>query len=856
MSRWKVYILAVLLGMAVLFYLETQFQQLANDKVNARLQQWLDQNHGQFSSHSYQILRDRLHLKQLSFDWHHMNMTADHTSIQLGKVVNNEVQSIAFRDLKMALPDDQPAVFLESLSDILSGIHQLKIEKGDLYLATKTWLHDINLQLQTLATGEKRIEGSFSSGKGRVNFQLLWDQGHWSSLELHWKNTDLSHILQYFNWPQLFVGRSKGAVTWQQEKGFSTLEGSIEQDQGKIVVSGQETSGNWVFDVVAKQWNSQSISFYMPYFLGRAWHAGTVSGDAHVTWQGDHSSWVVESRHLLLEHVLLQGEKSQPWVFPSIRLQTIILSPKHFKVSQMWLAGSHLDIEPDVLGDNIDLLHGWKGEVKEIYVDQLQVLAHMSEGEVVIPTLSGKGSFQGGVLHFDVEHVANTERWRLKGQWSLQDLLMSLDINVKGANLARFRHFVSQFWLYDLEDTTELMGDVDLDMTLQASDQNVRFMGGVQVNQLHVSQFGHQWQATSLHMDVAQVGFGLEQQRINTIRVDDWNYQFALSPITEPTYTLAQKKIRQWQGWHIGSLDMYKGSISMARRDATWLNDVTAHLESVGRDDDMSFRLNGIMAQQSLQVSGTVSPFAKQPSFDLKLRLRDVLPFFLNEWFQFSGLPHLIQGRVSTFLHVYRDVLRQEYLGELDLYLNQPVFASGTFAHDPFIELTGFSLKEVIQRMSRQGKWHLNVPLQIPDEYMLGQDVIAQAILDAMKQEMVKVSMPKTDAVTILVEHALRLHEASKQDQLSLNERVRLKEVALLLVQNRDAVVILRPQLGNQVLNAQLKKQIAYTQARIERLLRYKNVAASQIFPVWPSAEHRQGDVGGIIVLVQRIGKK
>ncbi|MDQ6961661.1 MAG: DUF748 domain-containing protein [Mariprofundaceae bacterium] len=841
-----------------LFYLDIQVEKEADAQVETYLSQWLENNHAQVKSHSYHVLRDQLNLKKLNFNWKKIRFNATQVQVQLDHVDTEQLKSIVFKGLQVALPDNKPMFLVKDISFLLPKVSQLKLEQAEVYLAKKTWLQDVDLSVVTLKTKEKKLKASFSMGSGKCWLEGLWVDDHFSSLSLRWHNTDISNLLVPFDFDKILTFKSNGQLHWKSVDDVSdgsSFYGKLEGDSGVLKIEGEHQKGKWKIAFDSANFQISPFINYVPPFLGRKVTNGRITGLFHVEWKEEGKYFLLKSDDLTLAQLELHDTQNNKWFFSSVRTEQLTLSNAFVGSSKIWLNQAHLTVTPDVFSEPQSLLAEVKraSEVNFIDVNELTLLAQLPEGKVTLPTFSGKGSFKDDVLHFDVTHESAEGEWSVDGSWNVVKPLLVASIDVQKAPLPQFRPLLSQVWYTDKKGRTELQGRVDLKMKLKATDHKVRLSGGLQVNDLQILHSGHQWQASLLDIDVEQLGIGLDHQVIRRIQVKDWHYQFALSPIAEPIYLLAKKSSYDWQHWKLGSVDMSGGSVSVARRDATWLSDVTIHLENEGGHDQMQLKLEGLIAKENLLISGTVSPFVEQPRFDIKVRLDDVVPFFLNEWLQFSGIPQLIQGRASAFLHIYRDTVRKEYHGNLRLALERPIFASGTFSYDPFIRLLGFNLKEIIQRMSKDDVWQLEVPLKIPDEYVLSQDIIGQSILERIKMTLDEVSSVHTVVRKTLMEHAIRLHEDSKKDQLSFNERLRLKEVAQVLVQDRRATVILQPQLGNQALTTELKQHIDYTQKRIERLLRYKGVSPAQIFPVWPGAEHRQGDIAGIQVVVQKV---
>jgi hypothetical protein len=424
-----------------------------------------------------------------------------------------------------------------------------------------------------------------------------------------------------------------------------------------------------------------------------------------------------------------------------------------------------------------------------------------------------------------------------------------LDVIAEKAELVRFRPFMPQLIR---KNASDISGHVGLNLHIVAGSGPWEGGGDVFVTDAEFQYDGEQWRAKAMNVDLEKVGAGLLEQVIRKVDVQEWHYQAALRPFNLPVSTNGESSEKDAEGvksepWHIQELQMNNGLITVGHADSVWAQSVEIHVENLRPNIASPVEMKASMGDGSLTVYGDLLWNTAIPELHkAKILVRDVLPFFMNEWLTISDAPQMIRGRL------YADVSVQQedsgaYKGLGYLRLQHGILGPVESQNDLLLSRTGFNSYDVVAALQEDGRVRVRVPLQ--GEGPVG-DLLGSSLLQALKRDVIEKggATKSLNYVAGQLLSSVRLHE---KGSLSHNERARLRKVIKHMRENPKKSIELKPKLGSASQDGKQIERTRYTQDLIEDFLVYRGVSRSRIFPVLPNEQHKNsGSTSGVEVVI------
>ncbi len=358
---------------------------------------------------------------------------------------------------------------------------------------------------------------------------------------------------------------------------------------------------------------------------------------------------------------------------------------------------------------------------------------------------------------------------------------------------------------------------------------------------------GEQWQAEKLLLDIEKMSSGIPEQLIRRLDVQGWRYQAALQPLGHmgASPEVMKREDDEAERWHLKSVTLQDGEVAVGRKEAVWMDQVTVNINNLKPDSSAPIRVKGRLGEGYLSLKGDLSWSLALPEISsAKISIRNVLPFFINEWLGVSGAPELMRGRIYTDISIKREP-DGRYQGMWYLRLQHGALAPVAAQGDPLLDRTGFNSFDIFSRLQREGRIRLRIPVEEKGSFGAA---LGNALVKKLNGEMMKkghvIHEANEGSGSLL--SSVRLRE---KGAFSQNERVRLRKVILYLRKNPKQSVELIPQFGKSSPDVRQIERSRYTQRQIEQFMNRRGVSSSRIFPVWPGGEHRgSGSVSGISI--------
>jgi hypothetical protein len=361
---------------------------------------------------------------------------------------------------------------------------------------------------------------------------------------------------------------------------------------------------------------------------------------------------------------------------------------------------------------------------------------------------------------------------------------------------------------------------------------------------------------------------GLDTQKITSIKSQGWQYITALHPLPPQmpggTAQTDAPEVASPSWWmtmlrknniEIGHLIFENGKISVGQQQRIWADEVEFKVDSIKTDHWSDISVKGKAGGGNFHLNGKWEALADEQRFRGKAVLSQATPFFLHNWMTASGMPRLIQGRLSAELNIADGHEPDSYQGNVTIQLIQGRTEAGTFPSDPMLARTGYDTSELLQRLDNNtgvimlkhdltGQW-TKQPLNLERLGLAMQEAMHQAAQSAtIGKDKIKPAKTTTEA-------RIRLHD---RERLSQNERIRLFNVVRNMRRHPGAIVELRPRWtgkeGSEERDAEIQR-IRRTQQLIERYMVYRKISSQRIFPVWPTIEDQSDETGSIQVITR-----
>lgn len=672
---------------------------------------------------------------------------------------------------------------------------------------------------------------------------------------------------------EAFSGRLTGRLQWHGggDSGYE-LDGRVrlagmDGTAAGTVVHGRVDTTTWQLDTRLSNWPVAPWRQHIPVWQGHRLVAGVFEGE--VAWHGDMQSgaWSAECaagvfRDIRYQPVTAQGAEQPGWRIGRLQLSGMRLQmpERHLAVARMAMADASLYFVP---GSAADTGGPWKITVEKGAFERLRLSVEVDDGVFRMPPMQGEASWRaGGGLVFDMHTGTGDESshgmaaWRLHGKGMLTAARpASLDIQLLAEDvpLVRVRPLIPGLSGHQ-GTAVALAGQARLDLAVRIREGAWQLDGQVAAADVRLAYGANEWWAEDVQVDIKQAGMGLPEQLLNQIEVRGWQYMTALRPLAAisseaPVETAASSWSDALRHGHWGAerIRLRDGSISVGRSDAVWMDDISMNVDGLQRGHKAGLRIEGRLDGGSVRISGSVDMRGESSRLNLKGKARNALPFFAGDWLSLSGAPRIIRGRLSADFSL-ADTSAGGYRATGTLRLRRPLLESGVFVNDPLLPRVGFGMHEVFARLAgKQDTISLNVSLagdwqQTPFDWARAGEALLAAIRKA-SQKAIPLTLEKKAAV--MAESQIRLHNS---DTLSHNERARLRKLWRKALRHKKWAIDMVPQFSQQEIDSTLIRRIRYTQNLIETFMSERGIGRGRIFPVWPVAEHRTGEAGGIRV--------
>ncbi len=679
--------------------------------------------------------------------------------------------------------------------------------------------------------------------------------------ELRWNDLNAELLLRDLLGFAPVSGTANGRVIWNRQTDTShvyDLQGLLNiamagggVSPASIGWKGTVTDGAWQVDVSSVAWPVNIFSNYLPSFQGRRLTAGRFDGEFRLAGILEH--WQLDIAKSTLSDLRCDRQGEGEAVPSGWRAEKVVLKggtlqwPKRsIIIEQAELTGG--DVVIDARGMEAEELQ-WEFSLGKMAIADLRTVIRLSEERVHLPPLNGElKRGKGGDLSLNLASpespdMGEVERWYISGSGNPtatgSERLM-FDVEASRASLARFRPFMP----YMIRNSaTDLTGGVDLQLKVLAGIESWEARGRVVVTDAAFRNGGELWALEQGNVEIGRMGVGLGIQEIEGIAVDGWHYQVALRPLQRPgVQGDVQMRVSKADPWEIRKLELNHGTISVGQPDARWLHDISIHVGEVRFGKAIPVRLAAVAGGGSISLKGNLSWEEAVPTLqDAKVTVRDVLPFFMNEWLSVSSLPQIIRGRLYADIAV-RAKADREYSGMGYFRLQHSLLASAILQDDLLLSQVGFNTFDVFNTLQQSGRLRMRVPVEGHGGLA---EVLGNSMLRVVKTEMQKKQIAQSsNVISDNLLSSIRLHA---EKSLSQNERVRLRKAIKHMLDKPKTAIELRPQLSLEMDGDDQIRRVRHTQELIETFMVQRGIPASRIFPIWPHEQlKRSGSTSGI----------
>jgi len=739
---------------------------------------------------------------------------------------------------------------------------------------------------------------------------------HWLSKGwIKWRMLDADKLTASMALKQI-AGHLSGGLVWETtweassngnaQQQSHNMHGDMQFDTGTdsqathahhVQFDGTETDGRWQMDIDATAWPLDPWSDALPKLGERQLISAQMDGKTH--WQGRPGNWHIKSEHGFVQDVTYARPDSSgtpAWYWSRIHYKRAAINTAKHQLqvagldmldSRLVLQTKHIDTVSDSLDEQTSRAlqeSGWDIHADTINVRNMMLALAMPQGKVTLETLDGQvRSPQGKPLRFKLhthrdnrseentapvgEPGSDTQpQWRLRGtaKKNSQGQLTSAKIKIQGKQIpvARLRPLLPL--QDDADRPVKLAGAAELKATISVDQGVWQMQGKASVRDLNLSHGGDVLLADQLSIRFGSVGMGLEAQIIDRIDVQGWQYIAALHPlalhVVEPaehdniTPGSATWWVTTLRNNHIAirQFNLEDGQISVGQRQALWAEHVQIHVADIQTAHWSDIAVTATVGGSDFKLKGQWQALSDPQRFRGDVAVQQFEPFFLHNWMAASGIPRLIQGRLSASLHVEDGQDPDSYQGAVQCQLLQGLTETGIFTSDPMLPRTGYSTPELLQRLEQSpgiialqydlsGLWSEQA-LTLERLGLSMQAAMHEAAQSGSWREAVNVEKA---APNTAIEARIRLHG---RERLSLNERNRLSKVVHKLRQHPELIIFLRPKWKGAELTAETQQRIQRTQQLIERYMTHRNIDKRRIFPVWPTAVDQVDEIGSVQV--------
>ena len=529
----------------------------------------------------------------------------------------------------------------------------------------------------------------------------------------------------------------------------------------------------------------------------------------------------------------------------------------------------------------------WNINADKVNVQNMVLALAMPQGKVTLESLDGRVSCrQGEALKFKLHTHEETSadkgadnstkpagegegkdqpHWQLlgKAEKNSRGQLVAAKIRLQGRHIPVVRLRPLLPLQDDAERPVKLAGDTELKAGITVDHGEWQMQGRASVRELNLAHGGDVIRADQISLRFGPVGMGVEAQVINSIDTQGWQYVAALHPLAlhvaeQPDNEGVSQSGAAWwvttmRSNHIAitRLNLENGQISVGQEQALWADKVNIEAANIQSDQWSDIAVTAEVGGSNFYLKGRWQALSDIQRFRGDAGLNQAEPFFLHNWMVASGIPRLIQGRLSASLQLQDGQEQDSYQGKVKLQLLQGQIEKGVFTADPMLSRTGYSAPELLQRMEQSpgvialqydvgGSWN-SQPFTL-ERFGLS---MLTAMHDVAKSGSWREGVAEKNSADAVIEARIRLHGRKR---LSLNERIRLSMVVRKLRQHPEVMIVLRPKWTGAILTAEMKQRIRRTSQLIEKYLTHRKIDKRRIFPLWPTADDHVDEVGSVQV--------
>ncbi len=693
-----------------------------------------------------------------------------------------------------------------------------------------------------------KLNGSVNGG----SFRLHGYRNHHSLKGMvDWQGMATSGLARILGLKADIHGGSNGSLHWHTDRLYRhfMFDGDVRlEDQpgrGSMHLQGKMGPENIKVQAKCRSLSLAGFGDVLPEVNGRKVISGVLGGDVQFERKG-YGNWTTDMSGEI--HGIRLVSKNLPaWTIGNIMLDHAVTQwPAHrVHVEDAYIRDMDMALQ---VGETRSSASPWHVQVSHLTLEDIRLSMNLHGGSrhLILPPLNGSGHVgDNGYMKLDVAS-GGKEIWHIIGEGHGSQLFHA-SISAKNVPVVRLRPLLPNLSLPGSSGPLQLSGNSQLRLSLQSDHDAWIVKGQAILTGLVASQGGDTFKADTIHIDIRKVGT-LGIQHMGLIHINKWYYQAALRPIphTVGAKTAKGPEVRHKAlPWQVDEVEAEHGSISVGNAGAVWADDVSFSLRNMHQEAWSPLVLNASVGGGSLRIRGRVDWFSSDIKMKLHARLRDALPFFLNNWLEVSGSPRLIRGRLDGSLSIKPAHEKHAYIGVLNLVLRQGQFVSGVYPQDPMLPLTGYSMRDLLERLGQRGRIRLRVPFK--GDWRAQPLSIGRMGLATLK--VIRQRVPLASRLPISVQPAVKVVSYVQLQHgraFSHNEHARLWRVVEALRKQPKLVAELLPQLGRTPLDEHLISRVRHTQAMIEYYMRRRGIPRHRIYPVWPTAAHRYGDITGI----------
>ncbi|MDQ6958485.1 MAG: hypothetical protein Q9M24_05155 [Mariprofundaceae bacterium] len=868
-ARWylAVMVMLSLMLMAAHFTVQAYAQKVMQRTVNA----WLAPMAGQAAQVRYRLLRGALTIDDMRIGQGQRTIHVSHiylhasTNAMLSKAVR--MTRVRLDGMNLSLPRADLIRWLQSTSSnvmtewlsVMNHVDKLILVNGRVRFTDEKNPWQVRNISGHMAVDGFDLNGNSSGGLIRLHGER--DHHSFNSIT-SWKHMATARMAHIMGLKVNSHGSNSGLLNWHvdwphRRFGFDGDVQLVDQPgHGDMHIQGETGPNGTKVQVRCSSISLAGLGEILPVVNGRIAQAGMWSGNVRIGRQEKKEPWVATMSGEVHGLNLASGDLPA-WTIERMTLNNAVAQwPAHqLNVEQVQIYNMDMALRSQLQspGPARSPASPWHFQVVNLTFENVRpaIGIHGRAHRLILPSLKGSGHMEANG-YTELDAVSEGEvLWHIAGKGHL-DGLFNADIKAENVPVVQLRPLLPDFSLPGSSGALQLSGNSQFQVSLQTSHDKLILKGQLTLADLMLSQGGDSFLAGAIHIDIQQTGM-LEIQRLTSIRIDQWRYQVALRPIPRTTELEAARETENQHkkfSWQVDEIAAENGIISVGSEDAVWADHASFSLKNLRAGTWSPLVFNASVGGGNLHMRGRIDLFSADTRIKLNARLRDTLPFFLNNWLTVSGSPSLIRGRLDGSFHIKPARGKSTYTGGLNLVLHQGQFEHGTFPQDPMLPLTGYNIQALSERFGRRGLLKIDIPFKGDWRAQpFSIEHLGFAALQAIKRQASSAKKIQGNAqpASKTVSHVRLQHGRA----FSHNEHVRLWQVVKALRKQPRLIVELLPQLGNTPLDKSLISRTRHTQAMIEHYMHKRGIARRRIYPVWPVAEHRHGDITGIKIIAR-----